>query len=256
MKTAEPSNVSTLSSTQLTQSILLEVDHITVRYGAHLAVDRASFSLRAGEAVALAGQNGAGKSSLLRAIAGFQEAEGSIVLHGMMCHHRRPHVAIAYVAQRSSARWDFPITVLDVVLTGRHRFRRRFRRWSEHDHKIAKESLDRLGVAHLADRTIGLLSGGQAQRVMLARALAQEPDLLLLDEPFTGLDRNASEAFANVMRDLANDGLGVLCSLHDLSLARRMFHRVIGINRSIIFDGPPAEVLTESGVDQLFSAPE
>jgi ABC-type Mn2+/Zn2+ transport system ATPase subunit len=174
----------------------------------------------------------------------------------MQCHHRRPHIAIAYVSQRSHARWDFPISALDVVLSGRHRFRRPFRRWTAHDRAVALSSMERLGVAQLATVTIGRLSGGQAQRVMLARALAQEPEMLLLDEPFTGLDRNATESFAALLAQLAGDGLGVLCALHDLSVARRCFDRVIGLNRRIVFDGPAAEALDEHNIDRLFSAPE
>lgn len=239
-----------------TASTLLDVRDVTVTYGSRVAVRNANFSLHTGEAVALAGQNGAGKSSLLRTIAGLQEATGSIVLHGMQCHHRRPHIAIAYVSQRSQARWDFPVSAVDVVLSGRHRFRKALRRWTDHDRDVAMSSLSRLGVAHLADSTIGRLSGGQAQRVLLARALAQEPEVLLLDEPFTGLDRNASESFAELIGNLASDGLGVLCALHDLSVARRMFHRVLGINQQIVFDGPSVEVLTEPNIDMLFSAPE
>jgi ABC-type Mn2+/Zn2+ transport system ATPase subunit len=238
-----------------TTTTLLEVDDVTVVYGAHVAVDHVSLSLHAGESVALAGQNGAGKSSLLRTVAGLQDADGIITLHGQRCHHRRPHFAIAYVSQRSAARWDFPVVALDVVLSGRHRFRKPFRRWTSHDRDVAMHSLERLGVADLAATTIGNMSGGQAQRVMLARALAQEPDVLLLDEPFTGLDRVASESFAELIAELAASGLGVLCALHDLGLARRMFTRVIGINQRVVFDGPATDVLTEGNVELLFSAP-
>lgn len=249
--------VSTLETVPKSSSLtLLDVRDVTVTYGTRVAVRAASFSLHAGEAVALAGQNGAGKSSLLRTVAGLQDASGSIVLHGMQCHHRHPHVAIAYVSQRSQARWDFPISALDVVLSGRHRFRKPLHRWSQHDRDVAMSSLKRLGVEHLADATIGRLSGGQAQRVLLARALAQEPEVLLLDEPFTGLDRNASDSFAQVIVDVAAEGIGVLCALHDLGLARRMFDRVVGINQSVVFDGPAADVLTEENIDKLFSAPE
>jgi ABC-type Mn2+/Zn2+ transport system ATPase subunit len=240
----------------VTSPALLDVRDVSVAYGSRTAVRDVSLTLHSGEAVALAGQNGAGKSSLLRTIAGLQDATGSIVLHGMQCHHRRPHIAIAYVSQRSQARWDFPVSALDVVLSGRHRFRRAFRRWTQHDHEVANASLQRLGVAHLANVTIGRLSGGQAQRVMLARALAQEPEVLLLDEPFTGLDRNASEAFAQLITELAASGLGVLCALHDLSVARRQFHRVIGLNRRVVFDAPAESALSESNIDLLFSAPE
>ena len=241
---------------QLVATTLLEVNDVTVSYGNRTAVDHARLSLNAGEAVALAGQNGAGKSSLLRTIAGLQDATGTITLHGQQCHHRRPHFAVAYVSQRSPARWDFPVTARFVVFRGRRRFRRPLRRWSDHDREVADKSMERLGVADLASATIGNLSGGQAQRVMLARALAQEPDMLLLDEPFTGLDRNSSERFASLIGELASEGLGVLCALHDLGLARRKFDRVIGLNRRIVFDGPAADVLTETNIDALFSAPE
>lgn len=235
------------------EPVVLEARDVCVSYGGRSVVRDVSLVLRAGELVALIGPNGAGKSSLLRTVAGLQPFSGEVVLHGVRCHHRKPHVAVAYVPQRSVARWDFPITVMEVVLSGRHRFRRPFRRWSSNDKAMAIDALEQMGMADLQDRPIGELSGGQAQRVLLSRALAQEPEVLLLDEPFNGLDRAASEAFADTVVDLARGGMAVLCALHDLGLTRRRFGRVLGMNGSLLFEGTPDEVLDQSNIELLFS---
>lgn len=231
---------------------VLEVRGLTVRYGRRAAVEGVDLAVTAGEAVALVGRNGAGKSSLLRAIAGVAPGDGLVVLHGRECHHRRPQVALAYVPQRSTARWDFPLTVRDAVLAGRHRTRRPLRRFSRADRGAAGAALARLGVAELAGTPVGALSGGQAQRVLLARALAQEPDVLLLDEPFAGLDERSREVLLGALEHLCRDGLALLCALHELDVARATFPRTVALNRRVVADGPSASVLDAAGVERLF----
>jgi ABC-type Mn2+/Zn2+ transport system ATPase subunit len=227
----------------VTAAPLLEVAGLTVAYGAHRAVEDASLSLAAGEAVALVGPNGAGKSSLLRAVAGLQPRSGRVTAR------RR----LAYLPQRSTARSEVPLSALDVALTGRHPFRRRLRRFTATDRAAALDALARTGVADLAGRPFATLSGGQAQRVLLARALAQEPAVLLLDEPFAALDVDSARALSATVTDLAAGGLAVLCATHDLGLARAVFPRAVAIARRIVADGPSGAVLDGSGIEALYA---
>lgn len=231
---------------------VLQVRGLTVRHGDVLAVDDVSFAVSAGEQVALVGRNGAGKSSLLRAVAGVGPGEGVVVLSGRECHHRVTAVSVAFVPQRSEARWDLPVTVLDAVLAGRHRFRRWGRRWSGEDRRAACEALEVCDVADLTGRVVGGLSGGQAQRVLVARALVQEPDVLLLDEPFAGLDVVTADALCGTLTALRQQGRVVLCAVHELEIARAVFPRTIALDRSVLADGPSAVVLDAAGVERIF----
>lgn len=233
---------------------LLRVRGLTIRYGNRVAVEGASFALRAGEAVALVGPNGAGKSSLLRAMAGLQPAAGTVTLRGAHCHHGQAPPELAYVAQRATARSDVPLTVLDVVLAGRHRFRRRLRPYGPADRAAARVALDRMEVGDLQRAAFRALSGGQAQRVLLARALAQEPEVLLLDEPFAALDVDGAAALSTTVRDLAATGLAVLCATHDLRLAREVFPRAIAVHRRVVADGPSQHVLDAPGIEAVYAA--
>lgn len=225
---------------------------MTVHYGRRCALRDVSLALDRGEAVALVGLNGAGKSTLMRMLAGLQPGQGVVQVHPAHCHHRPRAAPVAYVAQRSTARWDLPMTVLDVVLAGRHLFRRCGRGFGPKDVAAAVTALDRLGVADLRRRPVGELSGGQAQRVLLARALAQEPDVLLLDEPLAGLDAAASEALIDTLDGMVTAGLAVLCALHELHVARAAFSRTVALARGrVVGDGPSADVLGAGGLERL-----
>lgn len=233
-------------------SARLDASGVTVHYGRSCALRDVDVSLSAGEAVALVGLNGAGKSTLLRTLAGLQPAAGVVQVHAAHCHHRPRGAPVAYVAQRSTARWDLPMTALDVVLAGRHLFRRRFRGYCAADVAAAVAALDRLGVADLRRRPVGELSGGQAQRVLLARALAQEPDVLLLDEPLAGLDATACAALVDTVHELRASGLAVLCALHELHVARAAFPRTVALARGRkVGDGPSGDVLGAGGLERL-----
>lgn len=233
---------------------LLQTVDISVDYGRRPALLDVSLRLDAGEAVALVGLNGSGKSTLLRVLAGLQAARGQVILQRPHCHHQPRSAPVAHVAQRNTARWDLPVSVLDAVLTGRHRFRRRGRRYAASDRIAAGAALDQLGIADLARRPVGQLSGGQAQRVMLARALAQEPQVLLLDEPLTGLDAPAAASLVETLLDLRGAGLAVLCALHELDVAREAFPRTVALAHGrVVGDGASAEVLSSLGLHRLVS---
>lgn len=232
-------------------SVLLQAQGLTVERGRRRVLTDVHVGLSAGELVALVGLNGAGKSTLLQALAGLLPCAGTVRVDPAHCHHRPRGSVVAYAAQRSTARWDLPLQVLDVVLAGRHAFRRRCRSYAASDVEAARAALDRLGVVDLARRPVGELSGGQAQRVLLARALAQEPDVLLLDEPLTGLDAPAVEALLDTLAALADDGLAVLCALHQLPVARRMPRAVGLLNGRVVADGRPGVVLHGAGLECL-----
>jgi ABC-type Mn2+/Zn2+ transport system ATPase subunit len=175
---------------------------------------------------------------------------GTILIHGRPpAEYREP---IAYVPQREEVDWRFPVTVQDVVAMGRYGRGSWLRKLSGRDRSIVDQSLERLGIVDLAKRPIGELSGGQQQRVFLARALAQEPHVLLLDEPFTGVDIATREAVFDLLSDLRESAVTVLLSTHDLDLASERFDLVVLLNRRLVSVGRPEEVFTEENLEQAF----
>ncbi|MBC7292684.1 MAG: metal ABC transporter ATP-binding protein, partial [Thermoleophilia bacterium] len=177
-------------------------------------------------------------------------SEGEILIHGRPSSEYRDPVA--YVPQREEVDWRFPVTVWDVVAMGRFGRRGWLRRLSQEDRLAVRRSLEELGIADLAVRPIGELSGGQQQRAFLARALAQEPHVLLLDEPFTGIDRATQEAILALLEDLRRRQVTVLVSTHDLDLAGSRFDLVVLLNRRLISAGTPSEVFTETHLQEAF----
>lgn len=233
----------------------LQAHGLGVTYGASPAVEDATFSLDPGEVVALVGPNGAGKSTLLRALVGLQpRARGDVVLHGRHCADRGDRARCAYVPQRQDVDLHFPITVSQVVLQGRRPFRRRSRRTGRADHQAALRALSRVGLESRGASRLDELSGGQVQRVFIARALAQEADVLLLDEPLTGVDTAMTESLCDLLDGLAGEGAAVLMSTHDLTLVRRRFSRCLALNVRLAGDGPPESVLGPGGLEALFLA--
>ncbi|MGQ9490473.1 MAG: metal ABC transporter ATP-binding protein [Anaerolineae bacterium] len=222
---------------------VVEFQGVTVRYNnGKPALEDVSFALVRGERVAIVGPNGAGKTTLLKTIAGILEpTAGAVNVYGAGAGG---HICIGYVPQRSQVDWNFPVTVADVVLMGRIARIGLFRYPGRHDRQLVTESLAQVGMLELADRQIGELSGGQQQRVFIARALAQEAELLLMDEPLTGLDVPAQEAIFNILDQLRARRMTVLVSTHDLQLATERFDRLMLLRRKMIGFGLPAEVLT------------
>jgi ABC-type Mn2+/Zn2+ transport system ATPase subunit len=231
---------------------VLQAHGVTVRYGRFVAVEAVDVALASGDLVALVGRNGAGKSSLLRAMAGLTGYQGTVLRHADACHHRRGEVRVAYVPQRAAPRWDLPISVRQAATTGRLDPRRWWRRPDSADRLVVQAALARLDLTALADRPVATLSGGQAQRLLLARALAQEPDVLLLDEPCDGLDAASVARLLAALRQLADDGIAVCCALHELHLARDTFDRAVVIDRVVLADGPAAQVLSADGLALLY----
>jgi manganese/iron transport system ATP-binding protein len=215
---------------------ILEVFDLTVGYNGSAALDRVSFSVQAGERVAIVGPNGAGKSTLFKALVGLLHPKsGSIKING---------AEIGYVTQRSAVDWSFPVTVHDVVMMGRVG-KMGWLRWQRvQDREIARRSLAQVGMTDYAQRQIGELSGGQQQRVFIARALAQEATILLMDEPFSGVDAPSQEAILEILDRLRDQAVTVLVSTHDLNLAVERFDRLALLNRRLIAYGDPQQVIT------------
>lgn len=221
----------------------LDASALTVAYGETLAVDRVSFSAECGHRVALLGPNGAGKSSLLKALAGvLQPKSGSVIWRDAPMH--KAYHEIAYLPQRGEIDWNFPITVRGLVEMGRFAQLGNWRAFRKHDCEMVARALETMEMTELMDRQIGALSGGQQQRAFIARALAQEAHVLLLDEPFTGLDRPSQEALGKLLSQLAGEGRLLIASHHDLNSVPTLFDKALLLNRHAIAHGTIQDVLT------------
>jgi ABC-type Mn2+/Zn2+ transport system ATPase subunit len=230
----------------------LEVSDLVCRRAGRLVIGGLSFGLRPGEALILRGPNGAGKSTLLRALAGVEPAaRGEITLRGRACHHGHHRLEVGYVPQRSLARWDLPVSSREIVSTG---LLSRGTAVARRDRpERVHQALLSVGAQEYADRPVGHLSGGQAQRVLLARALVAEPDLLLLDEPFTGLDIEATERLVEVLSGLLDQGITLVCAMHELDLVRRFLPRTMAmLDGQVVQDGPTSQVLAPATLVRLF----
>nr|WP_246851454.1 anchored repeat-type ABC transporter ATP-binding subunit [Patulibacter sp. SYSU D01012] len=214
---------------------------VGVELGGRRALHDVDLRLGRGELTGLIGPNGAGKTTLLRAVLGLLPvAAGAVRVDG-----RTPAAArgtLGYVPQRHEFAWDFPISVRGAVLTGRTHRTGWLRRPRAEDHRAVADALALAGLTDLAGRPVGELSGGQRQRVLVARALALRPPLLLLDEPFTGLDVPTQELLTALFRRLRDEGTTLLMTTHDLGAAAELCGRIVLLNRTVVADGPPAEL--------------
>ncbi len=221
---------------------ILQVNHLTVRYDGRLVLDDLTFHLHTGERIALVGPNGAGKSTLFKAIAGvLSPSSGDLDIYG---EGPSGHICIGYVPQRSQVDWNFPVTVKDVVMMGRVGKLGLFRWPRSQDWKKAQQALQDVDLGDLANRQINELSGGQQQRMFIARALAQEAELLLMDEPLTGLDLNSQQAIFNILDNLRQRSVTVIVATHDLDQAAEHFDRVMLLNQRLLGIGRPKDVFT------------
>jgi manganese/zinc/iron transport system ATP- binding protein len=233
------------------RGVSVEVHDLTVAYHRKPVLWDVDVSIPAGRLVAVVGPNGAGKSTLLKAILGLvPAASGSVRIFGEpLARVRR---SIGYVPQRETVDWDFPVTVLDVVLMGRYGRLGWVRRPGAADHAAARASLERVGMTAYADRQISQLSGGQQQRVFLARALAQEARLYLMDEPFAGVDAATERAIVEVLRGLRDEGRTVVAVHHDLQTVPEYFDHVVLLNMRLVAAGPAAEVFTAGNLQRTY----
>lgn len=223
-------------------SAIVDLQDVSVRYETGVVLDSISFRLQTGERVAVIGPNGAGKSTLFKVIAGvMQPGKGTVTVYG---HQPGEHICISYLPQRSHVDWHFPVSVADVVMMGRVG-KMGMLRWPRRaDWAAVHQALDEVGLADYSRRQISELSGGQQQRMFIARALAQEAELMLMDEPLTGLDLQSEEAIFKVLDNLRRRKVTVLVATHDLEQATQRFDRVMLLNRRLLGFGQARDVFT------------
>ncbi len=229
----------------------LEAHNLTVSYDRQPVLWNVDFEVPAGNLVGIIGPNGSGKTTLLKAAMGILPADsGYIRFFGKPIAEVRDR--ISYVPQRQSVDWDFPASVMDVCLMGRYRKGNLFGRLSQIDHEIAAEALHRVGMSEFARRQISELSGGQQQRVFIARSLAQQADMYLMDEPFAGIDASSEESILAILRELKSAGKTVVMVHHDLHTAIEFFDWIVLLNTRLVASGPKAEVLTEENLRSAY----
>ncbi|GAB3281687.1 metal ABC transporter ATP-binding protein [Microbacterium lacusdiani] len=234
-------------------SAAIEVRDVTVRYGDVLALDDVSLSVPAGRVTGLVGMNGSGKSTLFKTITGQLRPErGSVLLDGADPASARRRGRIGYVPQSEDVDWSFPVSVRDVVMMGRYGRTGITRRPRPADRAAVAEALERVELSALADRQIGQLSGGQRKRAFVARGIAQEADILLLDEPFAGVDKRSEGTIVRLLRDLAADGRTVLVSTHDLHALPDLADEAVLLLHRVLFHGPVAEALRPEALARVF----
>lgn len=230
---------------------MLEVHHLSVNYRGNPALEDVSVSMNSGELVGLIGPNGAGKSTLIKAILGLIPAQaGQILLQG--CPIQRQRRRVAYIPQRSQIDWDYPITAWNVVLMARTPAVGWFRSPSRQSRYLAEMAMDQVGVLNLRQRQIGELSGGQQQRVFLARALAQQADLFLLDEPLGGVDKKTEGIILETFTQLRDQGKTLLVCSHEWGHALTRYDRLLLLNRRLLANDKPQSVMTLDNIRQAF----
>ncbi|WP_435196025.1 metal ABC transporter ATP-binding protein [Natronomonas sp. EA1] len=233
-------------------SRVIEVTDVTFGYTSSPVLEDVSLAIDAGEYVAIVGPNGSGKSTLMQLILGLHRPdEGTVRLFGEPAHEFDDGARVGYVAQQASAAKEMPITVREVVAMGRFPHVG-FGRLDAADHAIVDEALETVGMTAFADRRVTQLSGGQRQRAFIARALAGEADLLVLDEPTVGVDAESVEAFYDLLDALNEDGITVLLIEHDLRAVTDHAERVVCLNRELYFDGPAGAFVESDALARAF----
>lgn len=233
----------------------LQVQGLSVGYGAELALESVSLQLVAGSICGLVGLNGAGKSTLFRTLTGaLPPGSGVIRIAGLAVAEAQRRQWVAYVPQADQLDWDYPLRVWDMVMMGRYG-RMNLLRWpAAADREAVREALRRVGLTDRAEQPIGNLSGGQRKRAFLARAIAQQARLLLLDEPFTGVDRTSEARIIELLLEMRADRVSVLIATHDLEAIPRYCDQVLLLNRRVLAFGPTAEVFTQANLLRTFGA--
>ena len=238
------------NSPHQTNQPILDVSHLTVRYNGRNALENLTFHLHEGERVAIVGPNGAGKSTLIKVIAGvLQPSSGDVNIYGS---HPDKHVCIGYIPQRSQVDWNFPVTVADVAMMGRSAKLGPFNWPRKKDWDFVNHALETVEIQNLASRQISQLSGGQQQRMFIARAIAQESELMLMDEPLTGLDTPSQEGILNLLDRLKQDKVTVMVATHDLDQAASHFDRILLLNHRIVAFGEPQIVMQTNNLIKAY----
>ena len=231
--------------------IPLEVHDLTVAYQKKPVLYGIDLEVQSGSLVGIIGPNGAGKSTLIKTIMGQMKPEdGYVKIFGQS--GRKAVTRVGYVPQRESVDWDFPVTAMDVVLMGRFGHLGWMKRIGQRDRSFASECLEQMDMLPYADRQIGNLSGGQQQRVFLARALAQQSDLYLMDEPFEGVDAITEKAIVDLLKSLRDQGKTLIVVHHDLSTAREYFDQLALLNLRLVAFGRTEEVFTHELLQRTY----
>ena len=234
-----------------TEAPILRAVGLTVRYESGAALDAVSFVLQVGDQTAVVGPNGAGKTTLFKVIAGvLNSTGGDVKVYG---NEPGGHICIAYLPQRSHVDWNFPVNVTDVVMMGRVGRMGLLRHPSARDREIVRQVLRVVNLSDLANRQISELSGGQQQRMFIARALAQEAELVLMDEPLTGLDVKSQEEIFNILEELRQREVTIMVATHDLNLAAERFDRLMLLNERILGFGQADGVFTPELLSEAYS---
>ncbi|MDT6941566.1 manganese/iron ABC transporter ATP-binding protein [Brucella pseudogrignonensis] len=251
-----PINYNTQEQAVLNQSAAqgLSVKNATVTYrNGHTALRNASFEIPTGTITALVGVNGSGKSTLFKAIMGFVHlAKGDISILGQPVKHALKQNLVAYVPQSEEVDWNFPVLVEDVVMMGRYGHMGMMRIARRADHEAVEKALSRVNMLDFRKRQIGELSGGQKKRVFLARALAQDAQVILLDEPFTGVDVKTEEAIVTLLRGLRDEGRVMLVSTHNLGSVPEFCDRTVLVKNTVLAYGLTEDIFTQSNLEKAF----
>ena len=236
------------------QAASISVESVTVRYSnGHTAIRDVSFTLQGGTTCALVGVNGSGKSTLFKSLMGqIKPKSGSIRLCGLPVPQALKRNLVAYVPQSEEVDWQFPVSVYDVVMQGRYGYLNFLRLPKAEDKRKVQEAMERVGIVHLAQRQIGELSGGQKKRVFLARALAQQSKIILLDEPFTGVDVKTEDAIVDLLGQLRAQGHLILVSTHNLGMVPDFCDQVVMINRTVLAAGRTEHTFNQHNLELAF----
>ena len=245
------SDQTTIDQSTVQPAYALKIEGLWAGYDRVTALEDVSFQLAEQQILGIIGPNGSGKSTLMKAVLGLVKPwRGRIAVLGQPSQQQRRQVG--YVPQIEQVDWDFPVSVADVALMGRYARRGLLRRTNKRDRELAGAALEKVGMYPLRQRLIGELSGGQRRRVLLARALANGPRLLLMDEPMAGLDARAQHRLLDIMDQLQSEGTTIVLSTHDLSCVSVCAGQVACLNRKLIAFGEPSQVLTEEVLNQTF----
>ena len=231
----------------------ITVEGLSVSYERKRVLTNIYLRIEKGQIYGVIGPNGAGKSTLFKAILGLVDiASGKVLVNGTTIEKQRKQVA--YIPQKDDVDWQFPATVGDIVRMGRYPHKKLFQRLSKEDELIIDQSMEELGILDLKDRQIGALSGGQQQRVFIARAMAQEAEILFLDEPFVGVDITTEEKIIELLKKLSSKGKTLLVVHHDLSTVSEYFDQVILLNQRLVAVGPTATTFIEANINKTYAS--